>query len=63
MRLTLYHMRQTPISIPLWNVDAPPVGAFLLPKYEFIFVTPGAGHKSEPSSSKSIILELLVIIF
>ena len=35
-----------PISIPLWNVDAPPVGAFLLPKYEFILVIPGAGQRS-----------------
>ena len=25
-----------PISTPLWNVDAPEVGAFLLPKYELI---------------------------
>lgn len=33
-----------PISTPLWNVDAPPVGAFLLPKYEFIFEIPGAGQ-------------------
>lgn len=52
-----------PISIPLWYVDAPPAGAFLLPKYEFILVIPGAGHKSEPSSSKSIIWELLLVVF
>ena len=41
-----------PISIPLWNVDAPLVGAVLFPKYELILEIPGAGHKSSPLSIK-----------
>ena len=42
------------MSTPLWYVEAPDVGAFLFPKYEFILVYPGVGHK-KPSEFKSII--------
>lgn len=33
---TYSHPCGAAISIPLWNVDAPEVGACLFPKYEFI---------------------------
>lgn len=33
------------ISIPLWFVDAPVVGAILFPKPELIRLYPGIGHK------------------
>lgn len=39
-----------PISIPLWYVEAPEVGAFLFPKYEFILKYPGAGQSMSPVS-------------
>ena len=36
------------ISIPLWYVDAPTVGAFLGPKGEEILLCPGTGHIKLP---------------
>lgn len=36
------------ISIPVWLVAAPDVGAVLFPKYELIFVYPGIGHWYSP---------------
>ena len=33
------------MSIPLWFVDAPDVGAVLLPNPELIRLYPGIGHK------------------
>ena len=43
-----------PISIPLWKVEAPFVGATLFPKYELILDIPGAGHKGLPFSTNSM---------
>ena len=34
------------ISIPVWLIAAPDVGAVLFPKYELILVYPGIGHKN-----------------
>lgn len=40
--------------MPLWNVEAPAVGAFLLPKNELILVYPGAGQ-TKPLGLNTII--------
>lgn len=42
------------ISIPVWYVAAPRVGALRFPKYELILVYPGIGHIYSLEVSKKI---------